>query len=355
VKISTNRVPRRELAPGYTVATIINGGWQLSHGHQQQPMNQRDVMDGLLHLARAGFTTFDCGDIYVGVEEFLGELLARYSAGGSAGPPLQVHTKFVPDLNSLAHLKRTDVQRIIHRSLRRLGVERLDLVQFMWWDYSVPRYVEVAHWLDDLRREGKIRLLGVTNFDVSHLKEIVDAGVEPAVNQVQYSMLDHRPRRGMGAFCRAHDIQLLAYGTLAGGFLSSSYLGRPDPGTQLPNRSLVKYRLIIDEFGGWNLFQQLLFAMDQIATRHGVSLSNVAVRWVLDQPQVAAAIIGARDDRHLEGNLLTFRTSLDEEDLALLAPFTHRGPDGDVYGVERLKGGAHAAIMKYNLNSTAKE
>jgi aryl-alcohol dehydrogenase-like predicted oxidoreductase len=353
VNSSAHGVPRRELAPGYSVAAIINGGWQLSHGHRQQPLDRGDSMDGLLALVDAGFTTFDCGDIYLGVEEFLGELLARYGARESAAPPLQIHTKFVPDLDSLAHLKRTDVQRILHRSLRRLGVERLDLVQFMWWDYSVPRYVEVARWLDDFRREGKIHLLGVTNFDVSHLKEIVDAGVEPAVNQVQYSMLDHRPRRGMLAFCQEHAIQLLAYGTLAGGFLSPSYLGRPDPGAHLPNRSLVKYRLIIDEFGGWNEFQQLLVAMDRIATRRGVSLSNVAIRWVLDQPQIAAAIIGAGDARHLEENLRTFNLSLDEADLELLSPFSNRGPEGDVYGVERLKGGPHAAIMKYNLNSNA--
>lgn len=349
------RVPRRDLASGYSVAAIINGGWQLSHGHRQQPLDRREVMDGLLRLVHAGFTTFDCGDIYVGVEKFLGEVLARYASGGASLPPVQVHTKFVPDLNSLAHLKRTDVQRIIHRSLRRLGVERLDLVQFMWWDYTVPGYVQVARWLDDLRREGKIRLLGVTNFDVSHLREIVDAGVVPALNQVQYSLLDHRPRRGMLAFCRAHGIHLLAYGTLAGGFLSSSYLGRPDPGDPLPNRSLVKYRLMIDEFGGWDEYQQLLVAMDRIATRHGVSLSNVAVRWVLDQPRVAAAVVGAGDDRHLEENLLTFRTCLDEEDLAHLAPFTGRGPEGDIYGVERLLGGAHAAIMKYNLNADAED
>ena len=350
---SAHRVPHRELAPGYSVAAIINGGWQLSHGHRQQPLDRRESMDGLLALVDAGFTTFDCGDIYLGVEEFLGELLARYGARESAAPPLQIHTKFVPDLDSLAHLKRTDIQRIVDRSLKRLGVERLDLVQFMWWDYSIYRYVEVATWLDDLRRDGKIHLLGVTNFDVPRLKEIVDAGVAPVVNQVQYSMLDHRPERGMSAFCQEHGIQLLAYGTLAGGFLSPSYLDLPEPGESLANRSLVKYHLIIHEFGGWNEFQKLLVALDRIATRHGVSVSNVAVRWVLDQPRVAAAIIGAGDARHLEENLRTFNLSLDEADLELLAPFLNRGPEGDVYGVERVKGGPHAAIMKYNLNSDA--
>ncbi len=68
------------------------------------------------------------------------------------------------------------------------------------------------------------------------------------------------------------------------------------------NRSLIKYRLIIDEFGPWALFQDLLRALKAVGDRHDVSLSAVATRWVLDQPQVAAGIVGARYARHLAEN-----------------------------------------------------
>ena len=233
-------------------------------------------------------------------------------------------------------------------------------MQFACWDYAVPRYVETAVWLDEQRSAGKIRLLGATNFDVPHLAELVEAGVPLVAHQVQYSLLDRRPERGssgggmpqrsMVEFCREHGIHLLAYGTLGGGFLSRRYLGRPDPEPPLANRSLVKYRLMIDELGGWSRLQDLLGRLERIATRHGVSIANVAVRWTLQQGGVAAAVVGAFDAGHLEDNLRVFDLELDEEDLRSLEPFADAGPPGDVYAAERVRDGRHAAIMKYNLN-----
>jgi aryl-alcohol dehydrogenase-like predicted oxidoreductase len=247
---------RRELAPGYSVPRIISGGWQLSQGHRQTIVDPDAAVREMQRLSDAGLTAFDCGDIYVGVEVLLGKLL-------QASPGVQVHTKFVPDRDELPHIDRKHVERIIDRSLRRLGVERLDLVQFAWWDYDVPRYVETAAWLDEQRRAGKIRLLGATNFDVPHLAEIVEAGVSLVAHQVQYSLLDRRPDRGMVGFCRERGIHLLSYGTLGGGFLSERYLDRPAPESPLANRSLVKYRLVIDELGGWDRFQDLLRRLDR--------------------------------------------------------------------------------------------
>jgi len=337
-------VPRRELAPGYTVSRIINGGWQLSQGHRPTPVDPDAAVRQMQQLADAGLTTFDCGDIYVGVESLFGKL-HRTSA------EVQIHTKFVPDRDELARIDRLSVERVVDRSLRRLGVERLDLVQFAWWDYAVPRYVETAVWLDEQRRAGKIRLLGATNFDVPHLAEIVEAGVPLAAHQVQYSLIDRRPERGMVRFCDEQGIHLLTYGSLAGGFLSQRYLGRPDP--PLANRSLVKYRLIIDEFGGWNRFGELLDTLQQVASRHGVGLANVALRWTLQQTGVTAAIVGAFDAGHLQDNLKVFGFELDDEDLRNLEPFADAGPEGDVYAAERVPGGVHAAIMKTNLNREA--
>lgn len=339
-------VPRCELASGYRVPQIISGGWQLARGHRQTAVDRGRAVRQLRRLADAGFDTFDCGDIYLGVEELLGELLRLV-------PGIRVHTKFVPDLDELPRLGRRQVERVVDRSLRRLGVERLDLVQFHWWDYEVPRYVATAVWLDELRRAGKIRWLGATNFDVPRLAEILAAGVPLVAHQVQYSLLDRRPERGMVDLCREHGIRLLAYGTLAGGFLTRRYLARPDPRPPLANRSLVKYRLVIEDFGGWERFQELLGALAAIASRHGVSIANVAVRWTLERPGVAAAIVGALDAGHLEDNLRVFDLELDDEDVERLAPFVGAGPAGDVYAAERVRDGRHAAIMKYDLNRQA--
>ncbi len=341
-------VPRRELAPGYTVSRIINGGWQLSRGHRATAVDPDAAVRQMQQLVDAGLTTFDCGDIYAGVEALFGKL--RQASAG-----IQVHTKFVPDRDELPHINRLQVERIVDRSLRRLRVERLDLVQFAWWDYAAPRYVETAVWLDEQRRAGKIHLLGATNFDVPHLAEIVEAGVPLVAHQVQYSLLDRRPERGMVRFCGEHGIHLLTYGSLAGGFLAQRYLNRPAPEPPFANRSLVKYRLMIDELGGWDRFQTLLDALARIASRHGVGIANVALRWTLEREGVTAAIVGAFDAGHLHENRKVFDFELDEEDRRRLEPFEGAGPEGDVYAAERVPGGAHAAIMKYNLNREASD
>lgn len=344
--------PRLELAEGYEICRVVNGCWQLSAGHREEPAHREEVLEGWLRLAEHGFDTFDAADIYTGVEELLGELVGRWRRRGGDPESLRIHTKYVPDQDALATLTRRDVEAAVDRSLRRLGVERLDLVQLAWWDYDVPGYVEAAEWLADLRRAGKIRHLGATNFDVPRLAEILDAGVELVAHQVQYSLLDRRPENGMVELCRRRGLRLLAYGSLSGGFLSDRWLGAPEPRPPLANRSLVKYRLIVDEFGGWPLLQELLAELAQVAGRHGVTLANVAARWVLDRPAVGGILVGAVGDAHLGENLALTDLALDARDRRRLeAVLTRaRGPLGDTFGLERVPDGPHAAIMWKNLN-----
>src|SRR5580700_6734646 len=187
------------LAPGYTISRVIRGGWQLAGGHGA--VDRATVTDDLLAYYQAGITTFDCADIYTGVEELIGifrvQTLRRH--GAAALDKLKVHTKFVPDIEILPRIDKNYVQSIIDRSLKRLKIERLDLVQFHWWDYAIPGCIETAVWLTELQKEGKIDLIGGTNFDLAHLKAMVEAGVPLKSMQVQYSLLDDRPARAMAA------------------------------------------------------------------------------------------------------------------------------------------------------------
>jgi aryl-alcohol dehydrogenase-like predicted oxidoreductase len=342
-------LPRARLAPSYTISCLLKGGWQLAGGHGA--IDPAAALADMDRFVDAGITTFDCADIYNGVEALIGKWLKRRRARGDARP-VQVHTKYVPDLDRLSTHSRADVARGIDRSLARLGVDRLDLVQLHWWDYDVPGYVEAAAWLDEIRCAGKIRYLGLTNFDQQRLGEIVAAGIPIVAHQVQYSVLDRRPAEGMAALCAARGIGLLCYGALAGGFLSNRYLRRADPAPPLENRSLVKYRLIIDEFGGWEHFQSMLTGLDAVATRHGVGIGAVALRWVLDQPGVSGVIVGARHARHLDEAIRACALPLDADDRAEIARVqaTSCGPSGEVYGLERVKGGPHASVMRYALN-----
>ncbi|MGP1397716.1 MAG: aldo/keto reductase [Inquilinaceae bacterium] len=346
---------RAALAPDHEISRVIRGGWQLAGGHGEVDPDQ--AIDDLIAFADAGITTFDCADIYTGVEELIGRFRDAYAArrGQAALSAVKVHTKLVPDLNVLDRLTKDHVEAVIDRSLRRLRTERLDLVQFHWWDYGVPGWLDVAGWLVDLRRAGKVTNIGGTNFDTAHMTALADAGVPLAAMQVQYSLLDDRPGRTMVAAARDRGVALLCYGTVAGGFLSDTWLGRAEPAGPLQNRSLVKYKLIIDEFGGWNLFQRLLTVLRAIADRHGSDIATVASRAILDRPGVAAIIVGARDRSHLDANLAITALALSDTDRAAIdAVLAQRaGPPGDVYTLERDRDGPHGAIMRYNLNRGA--
>lgn len=344
------QVETRVLADGYRIPRIVRGGWQLAGDHGI--VDRERALADMAKFVDAGLNTADCADIYAGVEDLYGEFNTRRAADGL--PRQQVHTKFVPDYGDLAIVDAAYVRRIVERSLQRLRVERLDLVQFHWWDYTVPRFVEAAQALKALQQEGLIAQLGGTNFDLPHTEILLDAGVPLVSMQVQYSVLDRRPRALLASMCKKRGIQLLCYGTLAGGFLTERWLGLAEPVEALSNRSLVKYKLIIDEFGGWTRFQSLLRALKCIADRHVVQLSTVAIRWVLDQPAVAAAIVGARYSNRISDTLEVFQLRLDAADHALLDPIltASPGPSGEPYGLERDKTGPHGRIMKYDLNKT---
>lgn len=341
-------IDRTTVAPGYDISRIIKGGWHLAGGHG--PVDPDRAVADMATFVEAGITTFDCADIYTGVEALIGRFRA---ARPDLAARLQVHTKFVPDLGDLARVDRAYVARIVDRSLARLGVERLDVVQFHWWDYAVPGYVEAALALDGLRRAGKVRLVGATNFDAARLGEIVAAGVPVATHQVQYSVLDRRPAGTMAALAEGHGVRLLCYGTVAGGFLSERWVGVPAPAlASLANRSLVKYRLVIDEFGGWDRFQALLATLAAVGARHGADIATVATRTVLDRPHVAAAIVGATSTAHLAAHARVAALHLDAADRAAIdAAVGDAGVAGEVYALERDRTGPHGRIMKYDLGT----
>jgi aryl-alcohol dehydrogenase-like predicted oxidoreductase len=277
-----------ELAPGYKIPRVIRGGWQLAGDHGE--VDKARAIADMETFVTAGLNTVDGADIYTGVEEMYGEFNARQRAAGRA--LLQVHTKFVPDYGDLEHVDESYVRRIIKRSLQRLKVERLDLVQFHWWNYAMGDFVAVAQTLNMLRKEGLIANLGGTNFDTRSSQLMVNSGIPLVSMQVQYSILDRRP---------AHSL-----------------------------------------------------ALKTIADRHGVSVSTIATRWVLDQPSVAAAIVGARYSNRVGNTLDVFKVQLGAEDHALLNPILvrHPGPSGDTYTLERDKNGPHGRIMKYELNKS---
>lgn len=344
------KIDRMSLRGGLSLPRLIKGAWQLSQGHSG--ISLASAISDMAHFVEAGIDAFDCGDVYIGVEELIGDFItARRAETGAAA--VTVLTKYIPDRDRLPLLTKSDVEAVIDRSIARLRVERLDVLQFHWWDLEVPRYLEVLRWLEDFQKAGKIAHLGLVNFDSVRIGEILNAGFRPATAQVQYSLLDRRAERGVSQLCAEHGMALLCYGTVAGGFLSDKWLGAIEPGSPPENRSLTKYKLIIDEFGGWDIFQALLTALRAVADRHGVDIATVAMRFMVERAPHAAIIIGARNDAHLADNVRTFGFALTDADQASIEAVFAQARDvpGDFYALERIVDGPHGRIMKQNLDA----
>lgn len=342
-----------ELSPGYEISRVIRGGWQLAGGHGA--IDRVQAVTDLIAAFDVGIRTYDCADIYTGVEELIGAARERLrnERGAEAAGAMKVHTKLVPDLEKLATINRGYIRGIVDKSLRKLKTEQLDLVQFHWWDYSLSGYLDALGWLDEMRREGKVRNIGTTNFDTPHIAEILLAGIPLVSQQLQYSVLDQRPANKLAQLAAKNGVKFLCYGSVAGGFLSDRWLGQPEPDMPLENRSLVKYKLIIDDFGGWELFQSLLDTLKAIGERHGVDIATIASAWVLEQPQVAAVIVGARNQAHALANAKIMDIALSDQDRRRIAGVIGQSPgiEGDVYTLERDRTGRHGSIMHYNLNA----
>lgn len=305
---------RFQLTEDLNICRILNGMWQVSGAHGR--INPKVAIESMFKYFDAGYTTWDLADHYGPAEDFIGEFRRQLIAtrGQEALSQLQAFTKWVPRPGKMT---KNIVEKNIDISRQRMGVDCLDLLQFHWWDYRDQNYLDALHYMAQLQTEGKIRHLALTNFDTEHLKIIVENGIKITSNQVQFSLVDRRPLVKMVEFCQTHDIKLLPYGVVCGGFLSEQYLDQPEPNNfRLETVSLKKYKNMIDAWGGWSLFQELLKTLKAIAQKHNVTIPNIAVRYILEQPTVAGAMVGTRlgISQHIEENAQVFEFSLDAED-----------------------------------------
>jgi aryl-alcohol dehydrogenase-like predicted oxidoreductase len=309
-----NQYEHYQLAPDLATYRIINGMWQVAGGHGYID-NELAIAD-MMRYHEAGFTTWDLADIYGPAEDFIGQFRRKLLAikGEEELDKILASTKWVPQPGRIT---RSIVNESIDRSLHRMGVSMVDLLQFHWWDYNNPYYMDALKYLSDLRDEGKIKHIGLTNFDTERLQIMIDSDLQIVSNQVQYSIIDRRPEVKMIPFCLENNISLLCYGSICGGLMSERYLGRMQPSTaELNTLSLQKYKKMIDAWGGWSLFQELLSTLKRIAQKHNVTIANVAARYILDKSAVAGVIIGVRLGivDHRTSNTQVFNFILDKSD-----------------------------------------
>lgn len=324
------RPDRTLLAPGLEISRVVTGLWQVAD--MERGGTLLDPAKGSAEMAAyaaQGFDTFDMADHYGSAEVITGTLLAS-----KAHPHARAFTKWCP---APGVMSAAAVREGVQRSLDRLQVNCIDLLQFHWWTFEHPGYIDAMRELAHLQAQGLIAHLGLANFDTAHLRVLLSEGIPIASNQVCLSLLDRRATEDMSSLCLAHGVKLLAYGVLGGGFLGERWVGASAP-AQVHDWSKMKYQRFIQAIGGWDALQSVLRAAQAVARKHRVSVSNVATRWVLEQPAVAAVIVGARlgESEHRADNLRLFDFALDADDHAVLnqafaATRRLRGDCGDEY------------------------
>ena len=301
------------------ICRILNGMWQVAGGHGQ--INSKLAIQDMQKYQESGFTTWDLADIYGPAESLIGDFSEKVEQD------VQAFTKFVPNPGPMSN---SIVTYYIDESLKKMNTDCIDLLQFHWWDYQDSNYINALQHLSKLQEDGKIKNLGLTNFDTKRIKIIIEKGFKIISNQIQYSILDQRPEKIMTSFFMKHGIKIITYGTLLGGFFSEKYLNVDEPTrADLTTSSLQKYKNMIDIWGGWELFQELLEVLNKISQKHNCSIANIATRFILDKPQVAGVIIGARlgITEHIEDNNKVFSLKLDQDDISLISTVTSKSND----------------------------
>ncbi|GER30645.1 NAD(P)-linked oxidoreductase superfamily protein [Striga asiatica] len=321
------------------ICRVVNGMWQTSGGWGR--IERDNAVQAMLQYSDAGLNTFDLADIYGPAEDLYGIFINRVRR---ERPPEYLEnvrgyvrniqlfrlTKWVPPP---VKMTSSFVRESINVSRKRMDVAALDMLQFHWWDYSNPGYLDALKHLTDLKEEGKIKTVALTNFDTERLEKILDNGIPVVSNQVQHSIVDMRPQQSMAKLCELKGVKLITYGTVMGGLLSEKFLDTnltiPFAGPPLNTPSLQKYKRMVDAWGGWSLFQVLLQTLKKVASKHLVSIPTVAVRYILDQQAVAGSMIGVRLglSEHINDANDIFSLVLDEDDLNSISEVSRKGKD----------------------------
>ena len=282
------KIPTTALAPDLHITKILTGLWQIADMERDgQQLDLDATANAMQPYLDAGLTTFDMADHYGSAELITGRFRKKVGAD-----QVQLLTKWVPEPGKGSKAK---VREAVQRALDRMQMEQLDLLQYHAWNYADASYLDDLFWLQELKEEGLIRHLGLTNFDAAHLNLVLQSGIKVVSNQISYSLIDQRAKGAMTEICQQHGVKILAFGTLAGGLLSERWLNQPERrADKMDTWSQMKYKRFIDQAGGWDHFQELLNTLQQIAREKEVSIANLACRYMLEQAAVGGIIIGAR-------------------------------------------------------------
>jgi aryl-alcohol dehydrogenase-like predicted oxidoreductase len=271
----------------------------------------------------AGINFFDTAEIYAGgrSEEILGQLMKGEREAIVVAT--KVRGPFGHEGSDRYALTRQTIVAACERSLKRLETDYIDLYQVHWPDLATPEE-ETLRGLDDLVRSGKVRYVGVSNYTPSRLHDAADVSARHDLpryqtNQPIYNAVDPDVDDALPKACAAEDVSLIPYSPLAGGFLTGKYPrgSAPPDGTRGATSDGwegARWKARLSD-RGWKILE----AMQSIAAAHGAPVGAVAVAWVLAQPAVASAIIGATRPAHIRDAALAAEWELTPDELRQIA------------------------------------
>jgi aryl-alcohol dehydrogenase-like predicted oxidoreductase len=320
---------------GCSVSTLTLG--TMTFGSESDEGVSHAQLDAFVEV---GGNLIDTADVYSGgvSEQIIGRWLASRPADVRDSVVLATKGRFpIGETPNDVGLSRRHLQRALDDSLRRLGVECVDLYQVHAWDPLTP-LDETLRVLDDAVRAGKIRYIGLSNFTGWQVQKALGLTsahglARPVTLQPQYSLLVREIEWEIVPSCLDGGLGLLPWSPLGGGWLTGKYARdqRPTGETRLgdnPDRGMEAYDRRSLQQRTWDVID----AVQRVAEDRGVSMAQVALAWLVDRPAVTSVILGARTTHQLDDNLGAAELHLDAHETAALDEASDPAPVDYPYG-----------------------
>ena len=293
---------------GYEVSEIVLGCWGLG-SHFFGPIAEKQVVDTVHAAIDNGINLIDTAPNYGDSEDQIGKAIK-----GIPRDKFYIATKtgnVVMDCGVTIHLAEQSIRYQVENSLRRMGIDYIDLLQVHWPDYNHSMPVAYAV-INKLVEEGKIRKWGVCNH---HPQEVLDAfDVGATMVQNNYSLTRRAVERDVFPIADAAGMGTEAFGILDGGFLTGKFT-EPHHVEGSERRSLFYTELKAEN---WERGQKVLKNLKEVADGRGVSMAQIAINWVLHNPHVQVALVGAKTPEQVISNIGAASFTMTDEEYAKL-------------------------------------
>ena len=308
-----NRLEGLDIVP----SCIGFGCWPLG-GHGWGKVSSPEIIKAVHKAIDCGVNFFDTAPIY-GLghsEELLGKALGSKRKDVIIATKVGLTWKKGKTFQKFTDSSPANISREIGESLKRLNTDYIDLYQIHWPDPNTP-LEDTLSAMEKLKSEGKIRYIGCCNFPLDLVKESLKCGQINTI-QIRYNLIDREAETDLLAFCKENGIGVLTHSSIAQGLLSGKY-------DEKSKFSSTDHRSRDKHFQGEAFLRNLevVEKVKFIARKLNKTPTQIALRWVLQNPCVATAIVGVKSVPQIEENVVASDFTLSQEDMEFLKKDTY--------------------------------